>query len=504
MHRTMRTATALLVLGATSCAVNPATGERQISLVSEGQEIQIGQESDPAITAQMGGLYPDDELQAYVTRLGMSLAEVSERPDLPWSFKLLDDDLINAFALPGGFIYVTRGILGYMNSEAELVGVLGHEVGHVTARHTANRITRQQLGTIGVVAGAVFSETVRDNAGAALQGLQLLMLRYSRQDESQSDALGYRYMTRVNYHPDGISDVMAMLQSTSPSAEEMGIPTWMLSHPDPGNRIEANQERLARDRESGVTFEGYEMGRDRLLDRLDGMVFGKDPNQGYFIETRFLHPVLEFELTFPGGWAAQNGAQAVQAISPERDAILSLAFSQETSAQAAMAAFMGQDGVTRVPGVGAEQRRDGDIGGRVHGGDGTGKPLGDDPLCRIRGGRVRDPGVRSLDLVDRLPGGGGRHPAELPTAHRPPPPRRGSPPHRHRSPRPGHVVPGVPGPLPLVRRGRAGRPRQPGRAGRGAAGGPSDEKDHGGPDPHGIDAERVLPGPMTRPNWPGS
>jgi len=309
----------------------------------------MGMQADPGITAQMGGTYGDEEFQAYVTALGMSLSGVSESPDLPWSFKVLDDDLINAFALPGGFIYVTRGIMSHMNSEAELVGVLGHEVGHVTARHTANRMTRQQLGTIGVVAGAVFSEQVRNNAGAALQGLQLLMLRYSRGDESQADALGYRYMTKVEYDPQGISDVMKMLGSTSPSAEEMGVPTWMLTHPDPGNRVQANENRLARDREAGVTYDGFEVGRDRFLDRLDGMVFGPDPLQGYFIENRFLHPELEFQLTFPDGWAVQNGAQAVQAGSPQNDAAMGLTFAQAATAREAMDGFMAQEGI--VPGA---------------------------------------------------------------------------------------------------------------------------------------------------------
>lgn len=341
-----RTSVGLVVLFLVGCAVNPATGRRELSLVSESQEIQMGKEADPAITAQMGGLYPDEELQAYFTELGESLAAVSERPELPWSFKVLDDDLINAFALPGGFVYVTRGIMSYMNSEAELVGVLGHEVGHVTARHTAGRITRQQVGMIGLVTGAVFSETVRDNAGAAMQGMQLLMLRHSRGDESESDALGYRYMTRANYNPQGISDVMKMLQSTSPSAEEMGIPTWMLSHPDPGDRVEANEARLAKDREAGVDYSDYTDNRERFLSMIDGMVFGKDPAQGYFIDTRFLHPELTFEITFPAGWGVQNGALAVQAGSPERDALMGLTFSSQESAEAAMDAFMGQEGVT--------------------------------------------------------------------------------------------------------------------------------------------------------------
>jgi len=143
----------LLVL-VQGCAVNPATGQREISFVSEAQEIRMGQQADPAATAQFGGLYPDNDLQAYVTGLGESIAAVSERPELDWSFKLVDHELINAFAIPGGYIYITRGILANMNSEAELVAVLAHEVGHVTARHAAQRITQQQLGMIGFIGGA--------------------------------------------------------------------------------------------------------------------------------------------------------------------------------------------------------------------------------------------------------------------------------------------------------------------------------------------------------------
>jgi predicted Zn-dependent protease len=175
------------------CAVNPATGSRELSLVSESQEIQMGREADPAITAQMGGLYADSSLQRFVRQVGLSMSATSERPTLPWSFKLLDDNLINAFALPGGFIYITRGILGYMNSEAELAAVLGHEIGHVTARHSASQITRAQLATIGLGVGSIFSETVRDFGGVASTGLQLLFLKYGRDDERQADELGFRY-----------------------------------------------------------------------------------------------------------------------------------------------------------------------------------------------------------------------------------------------------------------------------------------------------------------------
>ena len=205
-----RAAAAGSLLFLTSCAVNPATGAREFMLVSESQEIALGRESDPAVTAQYG-LVDDPELQAYVSRLGQSIAEVSERPSLPWSFKVVDDPIVNAFALPGGFIYVTRGILLHFDSEAELMGVLGHEVGHVTARHGASQMSRQQLqmGLLG--AGAIFSETVRTYGALAMQGMQLLNLSYSRGDESESDRLGLRYISRLGYDADAMIGVFEML-----------------------------------------------------------------------------------------------------------------------------------------------------------------------------------------------------------------------------------------------------------------------------------------------------
>jgi predicted Zn-dependent protease len=270
---------------------------------------------------------------------------VSERPNLPWSFKVVDHELINAFALPGGFIYVTRGILAHMNSEAELAAVLGHEAGHVTARHTAQQITRQQLGALGLIGAAIFSEGVRENADLAMLGMQLALLRYGREAEREADALGFRYMTRTGHHPDGLTRIMHTLDSTTPSSSELGIPSWLLSHPDPGDRVEANERRIA---EAGDGLRGHELRVADFLGMLDGLVFGEDPRNGLVLDERFVHPTLRFELTFPAGWAVANGPQAVQGSSPGQDAILELTLAPEESPAAALQAFSGMEGVTVV------------------------------------------------------------------------------------------------------------------------------------------------------------
>lgn len=210
-----------LLLFLAGCAINPATGERQLSFMSEAQEIQMGRDADPDIVASMG-LYPDEDLQSYVQELGTSLAARSERPDLPWTFRVLDDPLINAFALPGGFIYVTRGILVHFESEAELAGVLGHEIGHVTARHSVNQISRTQLAQLGLGVGMILAPELQQYAGLASASMQLLFLKFGRDDERQSDQLGVRYMSRAGYDPAQLSGVMAMLgQVTAEGAKDL-------------------------------------------------------------------------------------------------------------------------------------------------------------------------------------------------------------------------------------------------------------------------------------------
>jgi len=185
----------------TACATNPATGERHLNLYSESQEIQIGRDADVQISASLG-IYPDKELTVYFEELGLRLASKSERPQLPWTFRILDDSTVNAFALPGGFIYATRGILSFLNSEAELAGVVGHEIGHVTAQHSVYRMSTQQLTQIGLGVGMVLAPELQKYGELASVGLGLMFLKFSRDDELQADELGLRYMGRDGYDPD--------------------------------------------------------------------------------------------------------------------------------------------------------------------------------------------------------------------------------------------------------------------------------------------------------------
>lgn len=332
---------ALLVVVA-GCSVNPATGRRELMLVSERQEISLGQESDPVITAQYG-LVDDPALQAYVSALGMRLAAVSERPDLPWSFKVLDDPLVNAFALPGGYVYVTRGILAHFESEAELAGVLGHEIGHVTARHGASQMSRQQIQQIGLVAGMAVSETFRQYGNLAATGLGLMNLSYSRDDESQSDRLGLRYISRLDYDGEAMIGVFEMLATAGGAGGRGRLPEWQLTHPYPETRSSDMRSELAR---TGDTTPGV-VDRDPYLDQLGGMVFGENPRDGYFVGQRFLHPDLAFEVTFPSGWSTVNRRDQVGASSPGQEAMLVLGVVPEVATPSVgLRDFLSQTGIT--------------------------------------------------------------------------------------------------------------------------------------------------------------
>ncbi len=331
-----------LLLG---CSVNPATGNRQLALMSESQEIALGREADQQIVAQMG-LYPDDQAQAYVHRLGTELAAQSERPHLPWTFRVIDDPTVNAFALPGGFIYVTRGIMTHLNTEAELVSVLGHEIGHVTARHGVNQMSKQQLFGIGLGIGSILSPELAAVGDLASAGLGLLFLKYSRDDERQADGLGLRYTVRGGWDPRGGPTVFTVLQRVSEASGSGRLPGYLSTHPDPGARRDSLREMIAwYEQDQNQNFSNSKVNRKPYLQRLDGMVFGANPREGFFEDGLFQHPDLEFKIQFPQGWKTVNQKTMVAGISPAEDAIVRLTLAQQEDPAAAAQAFANQEGL---------------------------------------------------------------------------------------------------------------------------------------------------------------
>jgi predicted Zn-dependent protease len=331
-------ASILCVLALYSCATNPATGKKQLMLVSEGQEASMGLEADQ----QFHGLYGDFEdpkIQAYVESVARPLAAVSERPGLPWTFRVVDDPQVNAFALPGGYVYVTRGILTHMNSEAELAGVLGHEIGHVTARHSANAQSKQMLGMVGLGVGMILSPTLRQGGDALGQAFGLVFLKFGRDQESQADELGLRYIVRKDYRPEGMLDVFRMLDGVTNASGGARLPNWLSTHPAPPNRL-ADMKRLIAEQHAA----GTRLGRPEFIRELDGMIFGENPREGFFRDQVFFHPDMAFRMTFPQGWATRNEKQGVSATPTSKDAILNLALAKGDPLAAA-AEFAKQEGV---------------------------------------------------------------------------------------------------------------------------------------------------------------
>ena len=319
--------------GLNACTINPATGQRQLTLISEAQEVAMGRQAEPQVLANFG-VYPDEEVQAYVNELGQELAAASERPHLPWAFHVLDDPLVNAFAYPGGFIYMTRGILSHFNSEAELVSVLGHEIGHVTGRHSVEQMSQQQLAQLGLGIAYVASEDFRPFAQHAAMGLQLLFLKFSRDDERQSDDLGLRYMTRAGYDPSQMGNVFRTFDRMRSGGPQ--IPDWQSTHPNPENRVERIEARIG---EMPPEQQTGKVGRNRYLRLLQDMTYGHNPREGYALDNVFYHPDMAFKMTFPEGWKIVNQRQFVGAISPEENAVVILSLAQEDTPAAAARAF---------------------------------------------------------------------------------------------------------------------------------------------------------------------
>ena len=323
-----------------ACARDYVTGKRTFSLISESQEIAMGREADRSIVVQYG-LLDDPALSAYVNGLGQSLAKVSHRPALTYTFRLLDSPVVNAFALPGGWIYITRGILANFNSEDELVGVLGHELGHVVARHGAEQMSRQVLTGAGVgLLQTVDLPLVGDLVGATAG---LLFLKFSREQESESDRLGVEYSTKTGYDSHRMADFFRTLARLGAESDQ-SLPSFLSTHPDPGDR-EATVNRLTDEWRSKIPYKPRNTDRAVYLKRLDGLVYGPNPRQGFVEDGMFYHPDLKFQFPVPSGWKLQNLPSVVQMVDANQNAVITFELAREASADAAADSFIARTGV---------------------------------------------------------------------------------------------------------------------------------------------------------------
>ena len=320
MHPRIIGPVAVVALAA-ACATNPVTGRRELNFMSEAREISIAQESDPQIKEEMG-VYNDPELQQYVSEIGLRMAKVSERPQLPWRFTVVDVPAVNAFAVPGGGIYLTRGIIPFLDNEAELAGVIGHEIGHVTARHSAQQYTRQISGQVGLLALGIFVPEARPFGELSGQALGVLFLRYGRDDELQADQLGAQYESALGWDPAGMPGFLSTLGRLDEAAgDRRGVPNWLSTHPDPLSRVNDIQSTVQQLKAAGG---GVATNRDAWLRRVDGLVYGDNPEQGLARGSVFLHPVLRFRIDFPEQWEISNSPQQVVAKAPGADIFMML------------------------------------------------------------------------------------------------------------------------------------------------------------------------------------
>lgn len=313
---------AVLIAAVTACATNPVSGKRELSLMSEAQEIQIGKEMDVQVRQEMG-LYDDPALQRYVQEVGQRLARSSERPNLPWQFAVVDVPAVNAFALPGGYIYLTRGILPFLDDEAQLAGVLGHEIGHVTARHSAQQYTRVTSAGIGLTLLSIFVPEARPFQGLAETAFSVMFLQYGRDDELQADRLGVGYTAANGWNPSGVAGMLNTLaRLDEASGSRKGVPNWLSTHPAPADRVEQIQP-IVNQAAAKLPGEPIE-ARAKYQNAIDGIIFGDSPSEGIVRGNQFLHPVLRIGITFPRGWEIQNTKTQVVAKAPEQEKYLLL------------------------------------------------------------------------------------------------------------------------------------------------------------------------------------
>jgi predicted Zn-dependent protease len=339
-----------LLLWILSCATNPVTGKQELMLLSEADEIKLGQETDLQVVSEYG-IYEDPQLTAYLNGICQRLGEVSHRPHLTYHFKILDASVVNAFAAPGGYVYFCRGILATLNNEAELAGVMGHELGHINARHSAHQYSRAQLAQIGVGVGSLVLGSGA-LSGLAQLGVGMLFMRFSRDNEREADDLGVEYSSRAGYDADQMANFFETLELMNPGSDRSGLPGWFSTHPSPVDRVKAVRAR-ASEWQKKLNLRDPRINQDGYLRGIDGLVYGDDPRQGYVADNIFYHPGLRFQFPVPSQWKLNNTPTQVQMVNEGQDALILFSISSGASSQEAARKFVSETkaGVIRTEAV---------------------------------------------------------------------------------------------------------------------------------------------------------
>ena len=328
MKRHIKILFALFITALVSgCATNPVTGDSDFVLLSEDSEISIGRKNHPAIIKKYG-LYDDPAMQKYVQKIGAQLAIKSHRSNLIYRFFVLDSHEVNAFALPGGYIYITRGLIAYLNSEAELAAILGHELGHVTARHG---VRQQSAATLGGLLGVIISSKTGSRTAADASNLisNALISGYGREHELQADKLGAEYLARTVYKPEAMIDVIRILKNQELLEKEIAKKEQrdakiyhgvFATHPDNDTRLQEVVKKASLSKHKGIKQQAD--NRPAFLKRLNGMVFGDSEQQGIRRGKHFYHKALNFSLSFPDQWRIDNRPDAIIAQAPANDGFI--------------------------------------------------------------------------------------------------------------------------------------------------------------------------------------
>jgi predicted Zn-dependent protease len=312
---------ALLTLPALAgCTTNPATGRKQFIPISEQEELALGAKAAPQFLAQNGGEIPSPAIQQYVRNIGARLAAASERPDLPWEFYVLDSQVINAFALPGGKVFFSRGLLEKMTNEAQVAAVMGHEVGHVTAKHIGESMGRQAIaagliGAVGVAAEVSDKQWMQVLGVGAQAGAGLYLLKFGRDQESEADRLGVRYMAQNGYNPVGMMQVMDILKAASGSGSS-GIQEFLSTHPDPARRKRDAESLILKQYPDYQDFSKYRFAEDNFRNVVLANL-AKLPPPRHKGRTAMLPPALEKAIHVAGGCACHAAGEKV-AVAPYR------------------------------------------------------------------------------------------------------------------------------------------------------------------------------------------